>query len=131
MLQSSVIALLQRSPTFQQQCRRIAAVRVLRITLQVNTAVDAGAMAQTIITRYEAGGIRADVTLRFSRGLPAAARARVRAHPRTGRGRGSARRSGIGTRLENSQRRLGDSPRVQRRDEGPQGSRRLPRHPFD
>ena len=66
MLQASVIALLQRSPTFQQQCRRIAAVRLLRITLRLGTAVDAGAMAQTIISRYDAGGIRAEVTLRFS-----------------------------------------------------------------
>lgn len=66
MLQSTIIALLQRSPTFQQQCRRIAAVRFLRITLQVGKAVDAGAMAQTVITRYDAGAIRAEVTLRFS-----------------------------------------------------------------
>src|SRR6187549_1443759 len=32
MLQSQVLGLLQRSPTFQEQCRRIAAVRVLRVT---------------------------------------------------------------------------------------------------
>lgn len=65
MLQSNVIELLQRSPTFQQQCRRIAAARVLRVTLRVGT-VEVGALAQTVITRYDAGAIRAEVTLRFS-----------------------------------------------------------------
>jgi hypothetical protein len=66
MLQSTVIGLLQRSPTFQQQCRRIAASRFLRVTLHVGTTVDVGASAQTIITRYDGGGIRAAVTLRFA-----------------------------------------------------------------
>ena len=66
MLQSQVLGLLQRSPTFQEQCRRIAAVRVLRVTVRVGTAVDVGAHAQTIINRYDAGSIRAEVTLRFS-----------------------------------------------------------------
>lgn len=66
MLQTSVIELLQRSPTFQQQCRRIAATRILRVTLYVGTAIDVGALAQTVITRYDAGAIRAEVTLRFS-----------------------------------------------------------------
>jgi hypothetical protein len=66
MLQSNVLALLQRSATFQQQCMRIAAVRVLRVTVRVSTAVEVGALAQTVITRYDAGAIRAEVTLRFS-----------------------------------------------------------------
>lgn len=66
LLQPNVIELLQRSPTFRQQCQRIAAARVLRVSLHVGTAVEVGALAQTVITRYEAGGIRADVTLRFS-----------------------------------------------------------------
>jgi hypothetical protein len=66
MLQPSVIVLLQRSATFQRQCMRIAAARVLRVTVRVSTAVEVGALAQTVITRYDAGGIRAEVTLRFS-----------------------------------------------------------------
>jgi len=66
MLQPQVLGLLQRSPTFQEQCRRIAAVRALRVTVRVGTAVDGGAHAQTIISRYDAGAIRAEVTLRFS-----------------------------------------------------------------
>jgi hypothetical protein len=66
MLQSNVIELLQRSATFQQQCRRIEAVRVLRVTVRVGTAIAPGALAQTVITRYDAGAIRAEVTLRFS-----------------------------------------------------------------
>ncbi len=66
MLQPSVMALLQQSQTFQQQCVRIAAARVVRVTLRVGTAVDAGAMAVTVISRYDAGAIRAEVTLRFA-----------------------------------------------------------------
>lgn len=66
MLQSNVFELLQRSATFQQQCRRIASVRVLRVTVRIGTAVEVGALAQTVITRYDAGAIRAQVTLRFS-----------------------------------------------------------------
>ena len=66
MLQPNVIELLQRSETFRQQCRRVAAARVLRVTLHVGTEVDTWALAQTVITRYDAGAIRAEVTLRFS-----------------------------------------------------------------
>jgi hypothetical protein len=66
MLHSNVVELLQRSATFQRQCMRIAAVRVLRVTVRVSTAVEVGALAQTVITRYDAGAIRAEVTLRFS-----------------------------------------------------------------
>ena len=66
MLQPVVIALLQRSATFRQQCRQIAAARVLRVSVHVSTAVDVGALAQTVINRYDAGAIRAEVTLRFA-----------------------------------------------------------------
>jgi len=66
MLQPTVIGLLQQSPTFQQQCARLAASRVLRVAVRVGTAVDAGAMAVTVISRYDAGAIRAEVTLRFA-----------------------------------------------------------------
>src|SRR5947209_3156882 len=43
MLQPTVIELLQRSATFRQQCKRIAASRVLRVSVHVGTAVDIGA----------------------------------------------------------------------------------------
>jgi hypothetical protein len=66
MLRPAVIALLQRSATFRQQCRQMAAARVLRVSVHVSTAVDVGALAQTVISRYDAGAIRADVTLRFA-----------------------------------------------------------------
>ena len=66
MLQPTVVELFQRSATFRQQCRRVAVTPVLRVTLQVGTAVDVGARAQTVINRYEAGAIRAEVTLRFA-----------------------------------------------------------------
>ena len=65
-LQPQMLQLLQWSPTFRQQCGRIAAARGLRVTVRVGTAVDPTAQAQTVITRYDAGGIRAQVTLRFS-----------------------------------------------------------------
>lgn len=66
MLQGTVVELLQRSVSFRQQCRRIGAVRALRVTLQVGSAIDEGVRAVTVINRYEAGGIRAEMTLRFS-----------------------------------------------------------------
>lgn len=66
MLQPQLLQLLQRSPTFRQQCGRIAARRVLRVTVRIGTWIDREAQAQTVITRYDAGAIRAQVTLRFS-----------------------------------------------------------------
>ena len=65
MLQEDFVELTQRSPTFRRQCARIAASPVLRVTLNVGTILDPHARAQTIISRYDAGGIRADITLRF------------------------------------------------------------------
>jgi hypothetical protein len=64
-LEPQVLELLQRSSTFRQQCEQIAATRVLRVTLHVGIALDPGGRGQTIIKRYEAGGIRAEVILRF------------------------------------------------------------------
>ena len=66
MLQQEFIDLLQRSATFRRQCARIAATSVLRVTLHVGTTMDSRARAETIISRYEAGAIRAEVTLRFA-----------------------------------------------------------------
>ena len=65
-LQQEFLELLQRSATFRRQCARIAATRVLRVTLHIGTTIDDRARAQTIINRYEAGAIRAEVTLRFA-----------------------------------------------------------------
>jgi hypothetical protein len=65
-LQQEFTELLQRSATFRRQCARIAATRVLRVTLRIGTVLDERARAQTTINRYEAGGIRAEVTLRFA-----------------------------------------------------------------
>src|SRR5258706_7205944 len=65
-LEPDLIELLQRSETFRQQCARIAATRVLRVTVRVGLAVGAGGRAQTIIHRYDAGGLRAEVTLGFA-----------------------------------------------------------------
>jgi hypothetical protein len=65
-LQQEFIDLLQRSATFRRQCARIAATKVLRVTLHIGTVSNPLARAQTIINRYDAGGIRAEVTLRFA-----------------------------------------------------------------
>ena len=64
-LEPDLIELLQGSATFRRQCARIAATRVLRVTIRVGLAVGAGGRAQTIIHRYDAGGLRAEVTLGF------------------------------------------------------------------
>ena len=63
-LQPVAIALLQRSPTFQKQCARIASTVVLRVTIRVVSTTASG-RAQTTITRYDAGALRADVLIRF------------------------------------------------------------------
>ena len=65
-LEPHLVELLQRSQTFRHQCERIAASQVLRVTVRVGMSVEVGGRAQTVIRRYEAGGIRAEVTLRFA-----------------------------------------------------------------
>jgi hypothetical protein len=65
-LQQEFIDLLQRSVTFRRQSARIAATKVLRVTLHIGPVTNPLARAETIINRYEAGGIRAEVTLRFA-----------------------------------------------------------------
>lgn len=64
MLQPIAVALLQRSPTFQRQCERIASSPVLRVSIRMVLATPSG-RAQTTITRYEAGALRAEVLIRF------------------------------------------------------------------
>jgi hypothetical protein len=61
-----LLDLLQRSQTFREQCRRIAAVDVLRVSVSVAAGIEFGARAETTIRRYEAGALRAAVVLRFS-----------------------------------------------------------------
>lgn len=64
MLQPVAIGLLQRSPTFQKQCERIASAVVLRVSIRVVYATASG-RAQTTITRYDTGALRAEVLIRF------------------------------------------------------------------
>lgn len=64
MLQPVAIGLLQRSPTFQKQCERIAGTAALRVSIRVVHATPSG-RAQTTITRYEAGALRAEVWIQF------------------------------------------------------------------
>ena len=63
MLQPIAIALLQQSPTFQKQCDRVAGSAMLRVSIRVVYTVSG--RAQTTITRYEAGALRAEVLIRF------------------------------------------------------------------
>ena len=63
-LQPVAIALLQRSPTFQKQCERIASAVVLKVTIRVVLSTPSG-RAQTTITRHENGALRAEVLIRF------------------------------------------------------------------
>jgi hypothetical protein len=64
-LEPIAIALLHRSPTFQQQCLRIAATVVLRVRIAVTPRLRGGGRAQTTIRRYETGALRADVLVQF------------------------------------------------------------------
>ena len=64
MLQPVAIGLLQRSPTFQKQCERIASAVVLRVSIRVVLSTPSG-RAQTTITRYDTGALRAEVLIRF------------------------------------------------------------------
>jgi hypothetical protein len=66
MLETELIDLLHRSPTFRRQCERIGSVAVLRVKINVTHVVDPSARAQTIINRYEAGALRAEVSLYFA-----------------------------------------------------------------
>src|SRR5258708_39066102 len=58
-LEPQAVELLQRSETFRQQGERIAATTVLRVTVQVGTAVAPSRRAPTISKRDAAGGGRA------------------------------------------------------------------------
>jgi hypothetical protein len=64
LLEPIALGLLHRSPTFQQQCLRIAATVVLRVRVRVTPRL-AGAAGETTIQRYDTGALRADVVLVF------------------------------------------------------------------
>jgi hypothetical protein len=64
LLTQDIVALIQASPTFRAQCERIAASRTLRVHVEVVRALD-GPRAETTITRYEAGALRAHVRIAF------------------------------------------------------------------
>ncbi len=64
MFAQDVLALLQSSATFRAQCERIAAARHARVTITLVQSV-ALARAETTITRYESGGLLADVRIQF------------------------------------------------------------------
>ena len=63
-LEPVAVALLHRSPTFQQQCLRIAATIALRVRVRVTPRLW-GARGETTIRRYETGALRADALLAF------------------------------------------------------------------
>ena len=64
LLAADIIALLDVSPTFRAQCERIAAAPFAHVFIElVQSALIA--RADTTITRYEAGALRADVRIHF------------------------------------------------------------------
>lgn len=64
-LEPIAIALLQQSPTFRQQCQRIAAAVVVRVQVRVVPHLYSGARAETILRRYDTGALRAEVSMEF------------------------------------------------------------------
>lgn len=64
-LASKLIDMLTRSETFRRQCQRIAATRVLRVKLGISVQPLAAYRALTVLERYEAGALHADVKLVF------------------------------------------------------------------
>lgn len=64
LLEPVAVALLQRSPTFQQQCLRIAATAVLRVRVRIAKDLQGG-RAETTIRHHDTGALRADVVLLF------------------------------------------------------------------
>lgn len=66
-LAPTMTKLLTRSETFRRQCRRIAATQVLRVRLAILAQPSGSYRALTLLERYEAGALRADVGLVFGR----------------------------------------------------------------
>lgn len=69
-LTANALELLQRSPTFRQQCRTIAAAPRARVRIGLGTPNDRLSRAETTMRRYQAGAIRADITIRFAENYP-------------------------------------------------------------
>jgi uncharacterized Zn finger protein len=66
-VRSRISVMLERSPTFRQQCRRVAATRRLYIRVRVNGFIVSNRFrARTRICRFESGVIIAEVELRTS-----------------------------------------------------------------
>ena len=66
MLEQHMILLLERSETFRQQCRRIAASPYVRVRFELGMRIEGGGRAETVINRYQAGAVVAIVTVRFA-----------------------------------------------------------------
>ncbi len=64
LLAKNVAGLIQSSSTFRAQCERIAAARNLRVDVELVPTLGL-VRAETAITRYEAGAIRAEVRIAF------------------------------------------------------------------
>jgi hypothetical protein len=64
LLAQDIETLIQASPTFRAQCERIAAARYLRVVVEL-VQIAGGPRAETTITRYQAGAVRADVRISF------------------------------------------------------------------
>jgi hypothetical protein len=65
-LAPAILDALARSETFRRQCLRIADTRVLRVRLDVVSRPQGDYRALTVLERYEAGSLRAEVTLVFA-----------------------------------------------------------------
>ncbi|MEO6238860.1 MAG: hypothetical protein ABIQ52_17835 [Vicinamibacterales bacterium] len=65
MFASAILKMLSLSETFRDQCHRIAAQPALRVRLNI-TLQAADYRAVTVLARYEAGYLRAEVTLVFA-----------------------------------------------------------------
>src|SRR5881397_1627451 len=64
-LEHTMIELLQRSETFQQQCFQIAQSRVLRVRIAIVPDLPSATRAATVLERYEASAIRAEISIVF------------------------------------------------------------------
>jgi len=63
-LEPIALALLQQSPTFKQQCLRIATTIVLRVQVRIIPALR-GSRGETTIQRFDTGALRAEVRVAF------------------------------------------------------------------
>jgi hypothetical protein len=64
LLTQDMVAIIQSSPTFRTQCDRIASAGYLRVDVELVQPTGA-ARAETTITRYQSGALRADVKISF------------------------------------------------------------------